>query len=128
MPAFFQLALDLPHAGRLAFRVSHRLARYHGSADHAALHDRLEALLSLLRPFELAGENPPEPAAAQARASALELVRSIVAEIERLECGDDRVGQYIRNLYEVLEAGEEGVLASLRAGESPHSVLRPVPE
>ncbi len=126
MPAFFQLPLDLPHAGRLAFRISHRLARYHGLAGHAELLEHVEALLSLLRPFELADENPPEPAASEAKGRALELLRTIVAEIERLECGEDRVGQYVRNLFEVLEAGREGAMQSLRAGEDPDSVLRPV--
>jgi len=126
VPAFFQLPLDLPHASRLAFRVSHRLARHHGSGDHAELLERVEALQSLLRPFELADAHPPAPAASEAKGRALELLREIVAEIERLGCGEDRVGQYVRNLFEVLEAGREGAMQSLRAGEDPDSVLRPV--
>ena len=49
-----------------------------------------------------------------------------MGEIERLKLGSDRLGQHVRNLFECLELGEEGAQISLRAGENPNSVQRPL--
>jgi hypothetical protein len=40
--------------------------------------------------------------------------------------GHDRLGQCVRNFFECLELGREGAAISLRAGENPRSMQRPM--
>ncbi len=47
-------------------------------------------------------------------------------ELERAHLGSDLLGQLVRNYFECLELGEEGSEISLRAGENPKSLQRPV--
>ena len=54
------------------------------------------------------------------------IARQIVDEIEQLQVGEDRLGQLIRNLFECMGLGKEGAEISLRAGENPGSLLRPM--
>lgn len=123
----FQVALNLPHAGRIARRIAPLLARQPGgSADAAAAGRLAEDLIALLDPCLDLGENPPEPAAGRIRDRAAELGRKLVAHIERGGLGGDRLGQCVRNLFECLELGREGAAISLRAGENPASLQRPV--
>jgi hypothetical protein len=49
-----------------------------------------------------------------------------VDAIEALGVGEDRLGQNVRNLFECLGLGQEGAEISLRAGEDPRSLMRPV--
>jgi hypothetical protein len=83
-------------------------------------------LVALLTPFFELGENPPRPAASQARDQAAALGRTLVDQIEEGRLGHDRLGQNIRNLFECLELGREGASISLRAGEDPKSFQRPI--
>ena len=128
MPAFFDIPLDLPHAGTIASRIQ-RFVVQSSETDAVICEDlfaKTEELVDLLVPFNAAGENPPEPRATRIRDEAAALGRDIVDLIEKHDLGHDRLGQYVRNLFECLALGEEGAELSLRAGEDPASIQRPV--
>lgn len=127
--AHFQIPLDLPHAGMVAWRIHTLLSSMEESPgpDKDALIGKVVELRELLEPWRESGENPADDAVgAEVVRHAAELGRAIAAGIERLGLGTDRLGQCIRNLFECLELGEEGAAISLRAGENPRSALRPV--
>lgn len=121
MSAYFDLPLNLPHAGTISLRILRRVEHLEGSR----LADLSVELAKLLAPARLEEENPPDPEAEDLRQMALSLARRIVDEIEAMGVGDDRLGQSVRNLFECLSAGAEGTQQSLRAGEDPGSMLRP---
>lgn len=125
--ANFQIPLDLPHAGTVAWRIETLLD---GSGAAGAEFDELQkicrGLRTLLEPYRSEGENPgTDEECAQIVQIAAELGRQIVARIAKLGLGGDRIGQCVRNLFECLELGEEGAKLSLVAGENPRSALRP---
>lgn len=126
--AYFQLPLDLPHAGTIAERIVKLLQRGLDDEimDTETVTELSGDLFDLLWPYRMDGENPEETEARQTRDEAARLGRAIVDEIERLQIGSDRLGQCIRNLFECLELGEEGAEISLRAGEDPNSIQRPL--
>jgi hypothetical protein len=125
---FFQVALNLPHAGRVARRIVLLLTARDapGGAGAAAARQTAAKLLELLDPCTELDENPPGDLASRVRARAADLGRRLVDEIELGGCGHDRLGQCVRNLFECLELGREGAEISLRAGEDPRSIQRPV--
>lgn len=128
MGAYFDIPLDLPHAGTITTRLARRIA-IHGPEfppESGTLLQAVGDLATLLEPYRLCGENPAEEEGKRATQEALRLGRLIVEEIERLHWGEDRLGQCVRNLFECLEHGEEGAQISLRAGEDPNSLQRPV--
>lgn len=112
-----QIPLNLPHAATIANRIVYHLRRVEGPLPRA-----LE-LRRLLEPYQDLDDNPPEGVSIAAQAA--EIGRALVDEIEAAKCGDDRLGQCVRNLFECLELGDEGAELSLRAGENPNSALRP---
>lgn len=128
MSAFFDIPLDLPHAGTIAMRVQRFIAQSSSSepVDCEDLLAKAEELVDLLVPFNAAGENPPEPRATRVRDEAAALGREIVDLVEKHKLQHDRLGQFVRNLFECLALGEEGFEISLRAGEDPNSIQRPV--
>jgi hypothetical protein len=124
---FFQVALNLPHAGRIARRIILILpARGAPEGAEAAARRTAADLLELLEPCMEADENPPGRLGTQLRDRAAELGRQLVGQIEGGGIGFDRLGQCVRNLFECLELGREGAEISLRAGENPRSLQRPV--
>lgn len=126
--AHFSLPLDLPHAGRLAERISNLLERYadEKGVDATTPLETAEGLASLLFRFSANDENPPEEEGVAVRDEAARLGRQLVDELQAANISHDRLGQYVRNLFECLELGEEGAEISLRAGENPNSIQRPV--
>lgn len=125
---FFKVALNLPHAGRIARRIV-KLLQAPGAAagaDAAEARRAASELLILLDPCTELDENPPGDLGKKVRDRAAALGRRIVDCIERGRIGHDRLGQCIRNLFECLELGREGAEISLRAGEDPRSIQRPV--
>ena len=124
--AFFDIPLDLPHAGRLADRIVELLDRMAeeggGEADEAIA--AAEKVSKLLFRYTESDDNPPD--ALRLRDEAAALGRALVDAIERSGIVNDRLGQYVRNFFECLELGEEGAAISLRAGENPNSLQRPV--
>jgi len=124
--AHFDIPLDLPHAGRLADRILNLLERHvEENGLHAdAMLETAEGLSNFLFRFSADEDNPP--GAEIIRDEAAALARTLVDEMERANIRGDRLGQYVRNLFECLELGSEGAEISLRAGENPNSLQRPV--
>lgn len=120
---FFDVPLNLPHAGRVARRLVTFLHRDGHQATAAAA--TAVALVELLDPYYESEENPPALRAPAIRAEAAELGRRFVEQVELDALGHDRLGQAVRNLFECLELGREGAAISLRAGEDPASMQRP---
>jgi hypothetical protein len=124
----FDIPLDLPHAGRIAARIVRLLERHceeHG-LDAPEVLDLAETLDAKLSRYVELEDNPPPAAAQEARAEAADLGRRLVAALEAASIRGDRLGQYVRNLFECLEMGREGAEISLRAGEDPGSLQRPL--
>lgn len=124
----FHLPLDLPHAGRIAGRIVELLESHceeNGISAPGVL-DVAERLDGMLFRFVEEDENPGEAEAAAVRERAAMLGRRLVDELEAADIRGDRLGQYIRNLFECLALGEEGAAISLRAGENPGSLQRPL--
>jgi len=123
--AHFNVPLDLPHAGTVAERIVRLLNQSEAAAGESAL-DLAEQLSSLLFPYSARGENPSPEDCERVRTEAASLARQLVSRIEAESSQGDRLGQCVRNLFECLEMGEEGAAISLRAGEDPRSLQRPV--
>jgi hypothetical protein len=124
--AHFDIPLDLPHAGRVADRILvivQRHAEEKGIEAPEAI-DAAERLWNLL--FRYSGEDDNPVGALKIRDDAAAIAREIVDAIAASGLTSDRLGQLIRNFFECLELGEEGAEISLRAGENPKSLQRPV--
>jgi hypothetical protein len=120
--------LNLPHAATVARRLARRVearsaANWAGASEALAL---TESLVALLAPFEGSETEPSPEEAVPVVEEALSAGRALVEEVERLGLGEDRLGQCVRNLFECLGHGKDGAEISLRAGENPRSLLRPV--
>ena len=100
--AHFDIPLDLPHAGRLAGRILELLERYceELSIEAPELFDTAERLDALLFRFVDEDENPSEREAKEIVARAAELGRTLVSQLEASDIRFDRLGQYVRNLFE----------------------------
>lgn len=123
----FDIPLDLPHAGRVAGRIFELLERHceeHG-IDAPEVFDAAERLDSFLFKYVEEDENPAAAEGCAAREKAAALGRQLVDALDAANIRGDRLGQYVRNLFECLELGAEGAAISLRAGENPDSVQRP---
>ncbi len=120
---YFRLALNLPHAGRIARRILHLVPAEDASSE--ALRQTALSLEALLAPYMDLDDNPGGTLAVRVRDQAAVLGRKLVDQIERAKAGHDRLGQCVRNLFECLELGQEGAAISLRAGEDPKSFQRP---
>ncbi|AOS46058.1 hypothetical protein Verru16b_03153 [Lacunisphaera limnophila] len=120
---FFDVPLNLPHAGRIARRLVTYLHRdgHHATAAAATA----VALVERLDPYFESEENPPLIHVEAVRAEVAALARHFVEQVELDALGHDRLGQAVRNLFECLELGREGAALSLRAGEDPGSMQRP---
>src|SRR5688572_10824641 len=106
--AHYDLPLDLPHAGRVAGRILELLERHceeHG-IDAPDVFDAAERLDSMLFKYVEEDENPEEPEAKAAQEKAAALGRQLVTALEAAGIRGDRLGQYVRNLFECLELGE----------------------
>jgi hypothetical protein len=124
----FDIPLDLPHAGRLADRILNLLERHleENGIEAEGVMESAERLSNMLFRYSANDENPPEAEAVAARDDAAAVARQLVDQLEAANIRGDRLGQYVRNLFECLELGEEGAEISLRAGENPNSLQRPV--
>jgi hypothetical protein len=126
--AHFDIPLDLPHAGRLADRILNLLERHteESGINAEEAMDTAERMSNLLFRFSANDENPSGEEAVAIRESAATLGRQLVDQLEIANVKGDRLGQYVRNFFECLELGAEGAAISLRAGENPDSMQRPV--
>ena len=126
--AHFDIPLDLPHAGRLADRIVRLIEKYGEELDVDAGEaiDTAEKMSNLLFRWSANDEQPPDAEAEAIRQEAAHLGRQLVDQLEAARVTGDRLGQFVRNYFECLELGEEGAAISLRAGENPNSLQRPV--
>jgi hypothetical protein len=126
--AHYDIPLDLPHAGRVASRIVRLLERHceeHG-IDAPEVLDVAELLDVKLSKYVVEDENPAAAEASAAAETAATLGRQLVTSLEAAGIRGDRLGQYVRNLFECLAMGKEGAELSLRAGENPSSLQRPM--
>ena len=124
--AYFDIPLDLPHAGRLADRILALLEKHTEELglDVPEVMDTADKLLSYLFRTASGDDNPPN--AMEVRDQAAQLGRQLVDAMQTAQVTGDRLGQLVRNLFECLELGKEGSEISLRAGENPNSLQRPI--
>jgi hypothetical protein len=125
--AFYNVPVNLPHAATVANRIEARLAamQVFDNPEAETLSVLIDNLHEMISKYE--GTNdPPDQESEQVVEAAAAIARKIVNEIEQLNIGEDRLGQLIRNLFECLGLGKEGAEISLRAGEDPNSLLRPL--
>jgi len=124
--AWFDIPLDLPHAGRIADRIATIVDRYveELAIDAPDAVDRAEKLAAYMFRNASGDDNPPD--ALQVRDQAAAMGRELVDALESAHIASDRLGQLVRNFFECLELGKEGAEISLRAGENPNSLQRPV--
>jgi hypothetical protein len=124
--AHFDIPLDLPHAGRIADRIVALLEKHAEELglDVPEVIDLAERLSSFLFRNIPSDDNPPN--AMEVRDQAAVMGRELVDAIEAAHITGDRLGQLVRNLFECLELGKEGAEISLRAGENPNSLQRPI--
>ncbi|MDK2972008.1 MAG: hypothetical protein PWP23_1763 [Candidatus Sumerlaeota bacterium] len=121
------IPMNLPHACRVARRLLDflvALENHHGRQFPKAMQAGGD-LVNLLIQYDLADENPPAEEARKVAEQVAARARELVAAIEEYELQSDRMGQWVRNLFECLEKAEEGLEISLRAGENPKSLQRP---
>lgn len=126
--AHFDIPLDLPHAGRIADRILALLEKHaeEKGLDAPELLDAAERLSNLLFRYSDDDSTPERGEALRVRDEAAAIGRELVTAAQAASVAGDRFGQLVRNLFECLELGEEGAEISLRAGENPHSLQRPV--
>ncbi|PYQ50387.1 MAG: hypothetical protein DMF59_10990 [Acidobacteria bacterium] len=86
--------------------------------------DTADKLSSYLFRNAAGDDNPPN--AIEVRDQAAQLGRQLVDAMQTAQVTGDRLGQLVRNLFECLELGKEGAEISLRAGENPNSLQRPI--
>ena len=124
--AHFEIPLDLPHAGRIADRIVALLEKHTEELglDVPEVMDIADRLSSYL--FRNGGGDDNPPNATEVRDEAAMLGRQLVDAMEAAHLTGDRLGQLVRNLFECLELGKEGAEISLRAGENPKSLQRPI--
>ena len=126
--AHFDIPLDLPHAGRIADHILSLLERHTEEVgiDAPELLEVAERLSNLLFRYGADDENPEPQEALRLRDEAAAIGRELVEAAEAATVTGDRLGQLVRNLFECLQLGEEGAEISLRVGENPDSLQRPV--
>lgn len=125
--AFYNVPVNLPHAATVANRIEARLAamQVFDNPEAEALIVLIDSLQETIGKYEGA-DDPSDKESEEVVEKAAAISRNIVNEIERLNAGEDRLGQLVRNLFECLGLGKEGAEISLRAGEDPNSLLRPL--
>lgn len=126
--AHFDIPLDLPHAGRLADRILNLLERIMSErgVESPELMEVAERLSNLLFRYSDFDDAPSGDAAMEIRDEAAVIARQLVDQVVAAGLTGDRLGQYVRNLFECLELGKEGAEISLKAGENPDSLQRPM--
>jgi len=125
--AFYNVPVNLPHAATVANRIESRVAAMEvfDNPEAEELSLLIDNLQETIGKYEGA-DDPPDKESEEVVEKAAVIAREIVNEIEKLNVGEDRLGQLIRNLFECLGLGKEGAEISLRAGEDPNSLLRPL--
>jgi hypothetical protein len=112
MELYFDIPVDLEHAMTVAERIE-RILHEESTPPHLAL----SAVRALQAALGRAEENDLD--------DSVRLARALVLEIRSGGIQSDRLGQRIRNLFELLGLGKEGASQGLVCGESAYSLMRP---
>ena len=117
MDRFFNVPVDLQHAHTVVGRIQHILLQ--SATDDSAPRLSLERLgrIEELLQSSRSEEEVCKMASAEARL--------LVADIQLEGVKSDRIGQRMRNLFELLGLGREGAEIGLLCGENPNSLQRP---
>ena len=117
--------LNLPHARTIIQRIWRSLDAQNAFAEAGngggTLGRALEELSETARPYE---EDPPLEQALAAADALADKARAVVTAILGTPARGDRLGQFVRNLFECLGLPEEGAALSLECGERADSPLR----
>jgi hypothetical protein len=118
--------INLPHARTIVARIGRSLEALGAFGETSnggaqGLREAFERLEQAVEPFV---EDPAQDAALQAADEVADLARALVAAILDTPTRGDRLGQHVRNLFEVLGLDEEGASLSLRCGERADSPMR----
>ena len=118
--------INLPHARTIVQRIGRSLEALgaFGEASNGGaqgLREAFERLEQAVEPFE---EDPAQDAALKSADAVADLARALVGAIVKTPTRGDRLGQHVRNLFEVLGLADEGASLSLRCGERPDSPMR----
>jgi hypothetical protein len=118
--------INLPHARTIVQRIGRSLEALGAFGENRnggaqVLREAFERLEQEVEPFE---EDPAQDAAIKAADAIAERARTLVGAIVDSPTRGDRLGQHVRNLFEVLGLAEEGATLSLRCGERPDSPMR----
>ena len=118
--------INLPHSRTILARLGRTLEALgafddSGNGGNLELHSAYDAVEAAVREFD---EDPPMEVALQAADAVATRGRALVAAILATRCRSDRLGQWVRNLFECLGLAEEGARLSLECGETPDSFLR----
>lgn len=111
--------INLPHSRTIVARLGQTLEALGAFGD--ALHDAYDALEAAVRDFD---EDPPMDEALRSADAVADLARALVDAILAGRRRNDRLGQWVRNLFECLGLADEGARLSLGCGERPDSPLR----
>ncbi|HJS59995.1 MAG TPA: hypothetical protein VKA01_17945 [Vicinamibacteria bacterium] len=120
------VSVNLPHARTIAARIGRSLEALGAFGEDSnggaiALARAFEDLGDALREFD---EDPPFEAALAAADAVAERARALVSAILASPVRGDRLGQFVRNLFECLGLADEGRRRSLDCGERRDSPLR----
>lgn len=120
------VSVNLPHARTIAARIGRSLEALGAFGEDSnggaiALARAFEELGDALREFD---EDPPFEAALAAADAVAERARALVSAILASPVRGDRLGQFVRNLFECLGLADEGRRRSLDCGERRDSPLR----
>jgi hypothetical protein len=118
--------VNLPHARTIVARIWRTLEAMgafgeQGNGSGTGLASALEALEEEAQPYE---EDPPLEEALVAADAVADRARALVAAILDTPARGDRLGQFVRNLFECLGLADEGAALSLECGERADSPLR----
>jgi len=118
--------INLPHARTIVARLGRTLealGAFGGSGNGGAfdLHAAYGALEGAVREFD---EDPPLEESLRSADVVAACGRALVAAILATPCRSDRLGQWVRNLFECLGLAQEGARLSVDCGERPDSPLR----
>ena len=118
--------INLPHSRTIVARLGRTLealGAFGGQRDGraSALQDAHDALEAAVRHFD---EDPPMDQALRSADAVADFARALVEIIRAGTCRNDRLGQWVRNLFECLGLADERACLSVDCGERPDSPLR----
>lgn len=118
MDRYFNLPVDLEHAMTVAERIE-RLLLELDRRPALSLKSARSLQAEILRALST---NPDESAGIE---SITDRARALALAIRVDEVQSDRIGQRVRNLFELIGLGKEGTMRGLECGEDPDSLQRP---